>query len=300
VVWEFIVRAPPAPDAYVPPPTGLPLMNDLNADGLADEVTSRCVDREGCGVLVHYGAVPGATPLPDQILSAPSPPTTSDGWTSIYRLQDPTPLGDVDGDGFGDLAVNVFETSIHGVAVRGQYESVRVYVGGAAGLNPTFSRFGNRSYGTEGLGSMGVTPIGDRNGDGMGDLLWAAAGTPSGLEYTEYAGPPPLMPFGVAAAGGTISLPSHIDVGDFDADGAADVVVAPSTTSSRVEVWLGRGGGTGFYSCRVSLYFWGGQRWVIRDTNDDGFDDLDLTWNSERTLQLGSRRGLPGYTCPSP
>ena len=207
--WMFVVRARPgARDlAWGARP-------DFNADGRADLAAGS----RGQGVSVFLGSASVVAPAPSQTLAVPSG-AMGFGATLAYA-------GDVNGDGFGDLAV--------GAAGSGQ---VFVFHGSVIGFratpDATLTGMTGRSFGAS------LAGVGDIDHDGYADLLVAEPGPARELSprVMLYRGGPSGVV--TAAPAQTLSMPSADPVaswgaavgsaGDFDGDGNEDVLVgAPS------------------------------------------------------------------------
>jgi hypothetical protein len=142
---------------------------------------------------------------------------------------------DVNGDGYGDLAVG------SGAAATGN-RVVKVFHGGPSGL----ATMASATLQGMGLGRV-VASAGDVNGDGFGDLALSSTTASGGAGVVSiYQGAPAGVPamaslsitgpdgasaeFGAALAG----------VGDTDGDGRGDVVVgSPRVGAGRVHLFLG-------------------------------------------------------------
>ncbi len=126
------------------------------------------------------------------------------------------PAGDLDGDGFGDLAV----------WTSGPPVTVTVYRGGPSGLgSPVTFPAPAADFGEE----MRVLSAGDVNGDGYGDLLvggrdFAALylGSATGVNPTPVA----QLPSAPAGSGAAVDARWPIGGGDFDGDRFPDAVIA--------------------------------------------------------------------------
>lgn len=205
---------------------------DYNADGFVDLVVgSPFADQASTDegqVYVYYGSSAGLPSAPSLTLSAELGVT--DGLYG-YALAS----GDLDGDGYADLAVGepvVFRTKV-------EQGRVFVYAGGAEGLSSSPSFVLDRGFaGQERTDEFGgaIDGGGDLNGDGFVDL---AVGAPSALE-------------GADGGEGTVSIFSRLHLGD--------------TTSEAVVSAVPRSEGQGgdFSGCVG----------IAPDENGDGFSDL--------------------------
>jgi hypothetical protein len=144
---------------------------DVNGDGYADVLVTAPGAQGDLGELyVFHGGPQGLKARPDETLLAPEPGLEFFG-------EGACPAGDVDGDGYDDVAVSARDA--HG---RGR---VYVYRGGPQGLQawPTWEIDG------PGVGDRfgwWVAPAGDLDGDGLADLVIGADSTPSGSVYVVY------------------------------------------------------------------------------------------------------------------
>ena len=208
---------------------------DLDGDGYGDLAIGECGSAGG-HVHVYFGGPGGIGPRV-QSLSAP------DGASGFgCRV---AAAGDLDGDGYADLAIARIGEDFGG----GLY----IFRGSAAGLPTMVTRIDSPDYKPSRLG-YSLAGVGDIDGDGFADLVATEidASAASGRAHVYRGGPdgitnarqvtllspdPSGLQFGASAAG----------VGDIDGDGFADLVVAaPSVTTTKTPVaHLYRGGPNG-------------------------------------------------------
>ena len=214
---------------------------DVNGDGYSDILVgnplySNGQDYEGA-VFVYYGSQGGITLLNPLVLQSNFP---------FAQMGAVTSAGDINGDGFGDIAVGALAYN------NAQYSegAVYVYYGSANGFGvPTIieSNVVNGYFG-------GVSSAGDLNGDGYGDLVvgshgytngeanegafYLFVGSPNGI-VTTYAklieGNQPSAFLGNSVAG----------AGDINADGYSDIIASAHqydnghTNEGRASVYYG-------------------------------------------------------------
>ena len=201
---------------------------DVNGDGFGDIAVG--APRAGTGGRVHvfFGASEGPRSSPDVSLDAP------DGAGSLFGST-LAGVGDVDGDGFGDLVVGAIGEGV----TPGR---IYLYLGTPDGPSATPAR---AAVGA-GRFASSVAGAGDVNGDGFADVVVGAyqgaagagqahlfLGSTSGIAATSDASWEGMdgagAQFGFACAG----------LGDVDGDGFADfAVTAPASTSSRGKVYV--------------------------------------------------------------
>jgi hypothetical protein len=199
--------------------------------------------------------------------------------------------GDLNGDGFGDVAVGAF--GYDGGATNSG--AVFVYFGGAGAFNTVADTVLTSGFANVRMGNS-VAAAGDVNGDGFGDLIVGAVEynngqTQEGAAFVYFGGAGNILDNGVdghlennqAASfmGGSVA-----GVGDVNGDGFADVAVGaaawdatPNGNEGRVFVYYG-GAGTSFdttadvtlFSSQVGAAF--GSSVSGGDINADGFSDI--------------------------
>ncbi len=209
---------------------------DYDGDGSGDVVVGAPAAGSGDGrAYVFPGSRAGTPVAPERILRAP------DGSAGAFASSLAC-AGDLNGDGYADLAVGAPELAARTGAVL-------LYWGGPAGLAlaPDQTLMSPRAAG--GLFGRHVAAAGDVDGDGYGDLLVVAPsadstpgrllvyrGGPRGVAATAALQVSGVGRFGSAVAGAM----------DLDADGFADVAVGAFATSGEagaVHVFRGGPGG---------------------------------------------------------
>ena len=127
---------------------------DVNGDGYADILAGAC-DKTDCA-FVYLGSAAGVAPTPATTI------TTAGGVGGIGRIAS---AGDVNGDGYGDVAVATDSNS---------GPIVSIYLGGASGLatSPAAAPTEPGSM-ADGFGGA-FASAGDVNGDGFADLVVGA------------------------------------------------------------------------------------------------------------------------------
>ena len=202
---------------------------DVNGDGFGDLIVC---DPSAGKAFLYLGSASGVPTSFSQVLAAP---TGAGGFCSSVAG-----LGDVNGDGYGDVVIGAPSTASNAGAAY-------VFLGRSGGLGTSASTIAAPAGGAFGTSVAGA---GDLDVDGFADLIVGApnAGTNGGMVYVYPGGASgmftsgvvPVMGdqmsqgFGAAVAGG----------GDFDGDGRPDFVVgAPQSVAGagRVLMFLGSG-----------------------------------------------------------
>ncbi len=207
-------------------------------------------------------------------------------------------VGDVDGDGYDDVAVGSSGTSDVG--------AVYVYPGSASGLSSDASVLLNGQTSGDEFGGA-LDGAGDVNGDGYDDVVVGAQsyssdkgrvyvylGSAAGLSSTAAVtldGEVTSDNFGCAVAG----------AGDVDADGYADVIVGAEDYGSYGKAYVYRGSASGLSTTATttmtsaSSYFtgshFGGAVDGAGDINGDGYDDVIVGEYGYDTHATGDQAG---------
>lgn len=238
---------------------------DVNGDGYGDVIAG---DEWTARAYIYFGSPTGIPSAPSVTLFPPMAPPGG----SVDYARDLGHAGDVNGDGFADVWINLYQISASG----GSAFSCLHY-GAAGGVETT-------SCVRRGPGSLThVACLDDVNGDGFADVgattnvftaVVATLGSSAGLGL----GPTDVVWFRPSGAPGGFGR-WFSPAGDMDADGLADVVV---TSPGSLDAYVYRGipsgaalvadwtlttldDSTGHYGDRVA---------GARDLNADGFPDI--------------------------
>jgi hypothetical protein len=283
-VWEFFVGA-----RSVTVDTSSGTVLDVNGDGYADVAVGAPSQPGGAGaVSVYFGA-------------AGSLATTA-GWTQTGIAGADlgwavASAGDVNGDGYDDLAVSAYDSTTY-------VGTTMVYLGGASGPATTAAWMHS-------LYDSAVASAGDVNGDGYADLIvgdplggiggqaMVFLGSASGLAAT-----PAWTQNGASMNSFGASVAS---AGDINADGFADVVVGvPNYFTSNGAAYVYLGGAAGLATTAAWMQigpassFYGQVVAGAGDVNGDGYSDvvIGVPWGGGPTqpgaanVYLGSAAGL--------
>ena len=189
-------------------------LGDVNGDGYADCVVGASGYNSKTGrFYIYFGSADGI----DSINSPAS--QYRDGDVAAESFGGPMALGDVNGDGYEDVALGAPQYSTN-------YGRAYVYHGSSSGIAASAARV---LTGTSGSSFGGKLVIGDTNGDGYADLAVAAPTTTNGTVYI-YNGD--TTGIGTAASktltgeNAGDSLGFNLTLGDINGDGCAELVAA--------------------------------------------------------------------------
>jgi hypothetical protein len=276
---------------------------DVNGDGYSDVVVGASGYSTHTGkVYVYLGGASGLSATASWTKIGES--TSNDfGWSVATA-------GDVNGDGYSDVAVGA---NNYGSGSGKVY----VYLGGASGLSATAS-WTKTGASLEGL-AWSVASAGDVNGDGYADVLIGS------MAYSNHRGRAQLYLGGVSGLSATSSWTkqgeqfqdefggSVASAGDVNGDGYADVVIGAGgypgggtefpLAYGRAYLYLGGAGGlSGLSSWTVTgehqSASFGGSIASAGDVNGDGYSDVivgspQMLGGGKAYLYLGGPTGLP-------
>ncbi|PAZ16174.1 hypothetical protein CLM62_09740 [Streptomyces sp. SA15] len=249
--------------------------SDYNRDGVTDLVAG--VPKANT-VKVIPGSVNGPVTAAKVSLSQNSPgvPGSSETGDSFGAS---TAWGDVNGDGYADLAIGSPGEDDTSGTDRGQ---VTVMYGPALNAGFSYTTSGVTAAGAK-LGS--TVAVGDFNGDGKADVF--AAGTGKGGNYKVRLSSSKYTYGTLTSATGSVA---YLDAatGDFNRDGYADVALNYRDTGGIGRVLRFAGSATGLTKVGV-ISVRGGRSIAAGDVNGNGYDDIVI--GQPVTSESGGKSG---------
>ncbi|MER5212224.1 FG-GAP-like repeat-containing protein [Streptomyces sp. NPDC002838] len=252
---------------------------DFNRDGVNDLVADVPRASGGVGNVV---VVPGGTDGPvgtARIRLSQSSPGVPGGSESGDSFGAATAWGDVNGDGYADLAVGSPGEDLSTAKDRG---AVTVLYGPGLSSGYMYTTSGVTQTGAK-FGS--TVTVGDFNADGKADVFTAGTGN-SGSWNARLTGG--ATKYGkLTGASGSVA---YVDAatGDFNRDGYADVALNYRDQSGTGRVTWFKGTSSGLVKVSV-LSVRGGRSLAAGDVNGNGYDDIVIGQPS--TAESGANKG---------
>lgn len=268
-------------------------IGDVNGDGFGDiAVGTYYPVRE---LYVYYGSSGGTPARPSKTLLNPGPSPTSDEFPAHLAS-----AGDINGDGFADLAVS------GNVGSGTRTGRIYVYSGGALGLpdRPTATVTTPTGYFTSFLRA------GDLNGDGFADFAAVNSQQRMLVYHGGMSGLPAAPDATVTAPPGMLLL-SVVAAGDVDGDGFSDVAMRSDRSAGSGLTGAGEWQVYAYAGSAASLAatpgftipapdnseIFGASIAMDTDVNGDGFSDIVIgapPWSAARPPGLGHVRAYFG------
>ncbi|MDP3277485.1 MAG: FG-GAP-like repeat-containing protein [Deltaproteobacteria bacterium] len=260
---------------------------DVNGDGFADLLigANNAVTSAGFNVgniSVYLGGPSGISSVASVLIEG-SFAGGNFGWSAVAA-------GDLNGDGFADIAVGAPTDSTSGRRSAG---TVRIFLGSRTGINPMAAVVIHGQSADDQLGSA-IAGVGDLNGDGFSDLaLGAPTASPRGLSQAgivqiHHGGPLATNPMPLLVLEGIATndrFGASIAGGDVNGDGYADLLIgapnaSPMGRSGAGSASLFTGGSSGIVRAMFVTLAGGtagdraGDRVAVGDLSGDGFADI--------------------------
>ena len=248
---------------------------DVNGDGYGDviigayNITINSGGSQGFtsygAAYVYYGSTTGLNGTAAVVLRSNTQQSAFYGFSVASA-------GDVNHDGYADVAVGAFGTSTYKGAVY-------VYYGSSTGLNATAAITLNGLAANDQFG-FDVASAGDVNGDGYSDMLVGANGVSNqtGAAYL-YQGSPNVLSTiaqSTQTGGGDGFAYSVASAGDVNGDGYSDVVIG-SPVANEIYIYYGSASGLSFTPLVIPSPAGGRFGFSVAsagDVNGDGYSDV--------------------------
>ncbi|MBL8678707.1 MAG: FG-GAP repeat protein [Myxococcales bacterium] len=258
---------------------------DVTGDGIADLLVGDGAAASGRGVVRVFAG--GALPLM-QVSEIESPESRAGAFGMIVDA-----LGDLNGDGYADVAVQAPGTPLSVGANR-----LHVFAGSSAGVSSRPAR----TFAALADEIMSQVAGCDIDGDGLHDLLFSASRTGGAGPWSinVHRGDPVTLisesPRSVTGSAMTTSIVLLVCAGDVDADGFNDVAVTEGRMSAPTRGLVLRGGSAGLVATEllaIESNVGGGMHRlglnVGGDIDADGRADLLVDWHGTISLSPTTR-----------
>jgi hypothetical protein len=268
---------------------------DVNGDGFDDVIVSATGAASGDGrVYIYLGSAGGLQTAAPIII----PGKAGSGESLGNQVGC---AGDINGDGYSDIFIAAYTTTIAGKSLVGR---VYVYLGGPGGVVQPAVEVLDGPDGEGGLFGQGVTGLGDVNGDGYADLAVGANGVTiggvmgAGRVYVWHGDASGRLQYDGAIDGADGAFSgfggANLRGGtDLNGDRFHDLVIG---TSSKVHIYLGGGSGL-TKETMTPIAGFGATVGTPGDMNLDGFADLvigDYSYDPGGMAMTGRAALFPG------